>query len=98
MLYMIVSTHSPESCPMGNPETAKKAQSMMQRMDEVAKKYGIKVQGAWNNVPSHTAFMVVDAPNTDALGLMAIDLGTETWTTSRLYPIEPMQASVARIK
>ena len=95
MLVMVVSTHSTEACPMVNPKSAEVMISAAQRMNDTAKTLGIKILGAWNDMPAHTTFMLVDAPKPEALNKMAMDLHFIDWTTSISHPVVTMEESIA---
>ena len=45
MLHMVVVTHGPDTCPIGNPEAMVKVMAAIGRMGEAAGKLGITVQG-----------------------------------------------------
>jgi hypothetical protein len=96
MLYMIVSTHGPEICPMDNPEAAKKMRYAIEHMNEVTKKLNIKVNGNWANVAAHTIYMLVDANNAHDISKMAIELRLIEWNTVHINPVLPM-ADVAKM-
>ncbi len=67
MLYMIVSTHNPDTCPIVNPTSMQKMVSANQRMADVTKALGVTVQGSWTDMPAHTIFMLIDAPKPEVL-------------------------------
>jgi hypothetical protein len=96
MLYMIVSTHTPDTCPIVNPTSMQKMVSANQRMAEVSKALGITVQGSWTDMPAHTIFMLVDAPKPEVLGQMAMELHLIDWNTSVIHPVITMQDAMSR--
>jgi len=98
MLYMIVATHGPATCPMTDKGLAQKALSQNKRMDEVQKKYGVTTQGAWTNMGSHTTFMLVDAPNAHVLDKIGMELQLMDWNTSTVYAVVTMQEAMANLK
>lgn len=98
MLYMIVSTHTPDTCPIVNPASMEKMVSANQRMGDVAKALGVTVQGTWTDMPAHTIFMLLDAPKPEVLGQMAMELHLMDWNTSIMHPVVTMQESMARVQ
>ena len=98
MLYMLISTHSPENCPMGNLEMAKKAQSAWQNAEVVGKKLGVTTKGSWASIGPHKTFMLLDAPNEFAINQMGMELGLIAWNTSDIYPVMTMEEGMARLK
>jgi len=96
MLYMVVSTHGPEVCPMSNPEAAKKMRYAMEHMNDVTKKLNIKVNGSWVDAPAHVIYMLVDANNAHDISRMAMELRLMEWNTVTINPVLPM-AEVAKM-
>ena len=47
MLFLMVSKHSPESCPMINEKVKRLTAVGMEKMQQVSKKLGIKTVGSW---------------------------------------------------
>ena len=98
MLHMIVSSHSPETCPGFVPELREKAKTSFQKMGEVSKKLGITIQGGWVNGGGHITFMLVDAPNAHVIEQMGFELGFVEWNTSTIYPVMTMEEAQARLQ
>ena len=96
MLYMVVLTHGPEICPMGNPEAAKKMRYATEHMNEVTKKLNIKVNGNWVDAPAHIIYMLVDANNAHDISRVAMELHLMEWNTVRINPVYTM-AEVAKM-
>jgi hypothetical protein len=96
MLYMVVLTHGPEICPMGNPEAAKKMRYAMEHMNDATKKLSIKLNGSWVDAPAHIIYMLVDANNAHDINRMAIELRLMEWNTVVINPVLPM-AEVAKM-
>jgi hypothetical protein len=96
MLYMIVSTHSPDTCPLVNFTSMQKMVSANQRMADVSKALGITVQGSWTDMPAHTIYMLLDAPKPEVLGQMAMELHLIDWNTSVIHPVITMQEAMSR--
>jgi hypothetical protein len=96
MLYMIIATHTPETCPMVNATSMEKMVSGTKRMAEVSNALGVSVQGSWTDMPAHTIYMLVDAPKAEALGQMAMELHLMDWNTSVAHPVITMQEALSR--
>lgn len=47
MLFLQISRHTPESCPMHNEKTKKLLADFMAKMGPLTKKHGIKLVGSW---------------------------------------------------
>ena len=98
MLHMIVSSHSPETCPGVVPEIREKAKASFQKMGEVTKKLGITPQGGWLNGGGHIFFMLLDAPNAHVIEQMGSELGLGDWNTSTIYPVMTMEEAQALLQ
>ncbi len=68
MLYMIVNTHSAESCAFRSEDDAKALVGAFESFEqEKAAGHGVKILGSWINRPSHEAFILADAPDPHAI-------------------------------
>jgi Domain of unknown function (DUF3303) len=66
MYVMQISTHCPDNCPAFNKETKKTMVAVMQLMDSLPAKHGIKSLGAWTDLGAHTIYQVFETPSLDA--------------------------------
>ncbi len=96
MLYMVVSTHEPEICPMTDPKAADKMRYAMDHLNDVTKKLNIKMNGSWVDAPAHIIYMLVDANNAHDISRMAIELHLMEWNRVFIYPVLTM-AEVAKM-
>ena len=71
MLYMVIATHSPKICPVGNKESRKTILANYQRLPEVMKKLNIATQGSWTYMPGHQVYLLLDAPNAHIINQMS---------------------------
>lgn len=95
MLHMMVATHGPETCPASmSEEVRNKVLSEFKKIDEVANKLGVTVQGSWANMPAHAIYIVVDAPNAHVVNKMAIELQLMEWSTINVQPVIPLQEAI----
>ena len=94
MLYMVVTTHGPETCAFTNEESRQKARSMGARMEEVTKAHGISLQGAWANTAAHMNFMLFDAPSPHAIDDTLRELNFITWNTATIYHVVTIQEAI----
>ena len=65
--FVMISRHSPESCPNFNEKVRKSWIEFYGKSDELLKKYGIKNVGTWILGAEHTTLMVMEAPSYEAL-------------------------------
>ena len=81
MYVMMVSTHSPESCPIHNQETKKVMQTVMKQVPLLAAKHGVKITGLWANIGTHTFYGVYDTPNMDTFMALIREPDLRGWTS-----------------
>jgi hypothetical protein len=65
------------------------------RIPEVTGKLGISMQGSWVDMPGHTAFMVLDAPNAHVVNQMMMELHFMDWNTVDVRPVISMDQAAA---
>jgi hypothetical protein len=66
MHILQVISHSPESCPLGNPKNLEVKMIWLKNIERSAAKYGIKVLGVWTDRWGHTSWAVFETPSMDA--------------------------------
>jgi muconolactone delta-isomerase len=67
-------------------------------MDEVTKVLDITVQGAWTNMPGHTIYFLVDAPNAHVVNQMLAELHIMDWNTVVVNPVVTLEEALEKIK
>ena len=98
MLHLVVATHGPDTCPAAVPELRDKVSSNFQRMGEVTKALGITVQGVWTNMPGHTVYFLLDAPNAHVVNQMAAELHLMDWSTVVVNPVITLEQAMERLQ
>ncbi len=98
MLHMVVATHGPDTCAAVVPEVAEMAKTGFGQMDEVAKKLGIVVQGTWTNMPAHTLYILVDAPNAHVVSQLFRDIHLMDWNTVVVNPVLALQEAMGSLQ
>jgi len=79
MYVMQIDTHSPESCPAFNKENKKTTVYLMQQMDSLLAKHGVKTAGMWTDHGAHTTYTVYDTPSMDAFVACMMEPNMEKW-------------------
>ena len=67
-----------------------------QRMGEVTKALGITVQGAWVNMPGHTMYFLLDAPNAHVVNQMFAELRFMEWNTVVVNPVVTLEQAMEK--
>jgi hypothetical protein len=98
MLHMVVATHGPDTCAAVVPEVTEMAKAGFQQIDEAAKKLGITVQGTWTNMPAHTLYILVDAPNAHVVSQLFRDIHLMDWNTVVVNPVLTLQEAMGSLQ
>ncbi len=97
MLHMLIAKHGPETCPASRPDFREKYLPQFQQLDEYAKKVGARIEGAWTNMPAHTTWILVDAPNAQVVSDLAAESQLMNWNhIDSLLPVITMAEAAAR--
>ena len=81
MLFLQISRHSPESCPMHNEAVKKATVDLMAKFDQLLKKHGIKVIGGWNAGDDHSIVVVYDVPSLEAIMNFSMEPEVMVWSS-----------------
>jgi uncharacterized protein with GYD domain len=101
MLFLMVSKHSPESCPMNNEKVKKITAVGMEKMQQVSKKLGIKTVGSWVSMPEHLMIAVFDAPNFETMMKVSMEpevMSLMSYSTTELHPVSTLEESMKMLK
>jgi uncharacterized protein with GYD domain len=101
MLFLMISKHSPESCPFNNEKVKKITAAAMAKSDQINKKYGIKTVGEWVSMPEHLMVAVYDAPSMEVLMKVAMEpemMSLLMYSTTEVHPVMTMKESMKFLK
>ncbi len=98
MLHMVIATHGPDTCAAVVPKVTEVAKAGFQQIDEAAKKLGITVQGTWTNMPAHTLYILVDAPNAHVVSQLFRDTHLMDWNTVVVNPVLTLQEAMGSLQ
>ena len=101
MLFLMISKHSPESCPYINEKVKKLTADGMAKADQMSKKYGVKTVGMWVSMPEHLTVAVYDAPSLEALMKVAMEpelMSVLMYSTTEIHPMMTIEESMKSLK
>jgi hypothetical protein len=78
MLFLQISKHSPESCPMNNEKAMKVTSDLFPKLEKLTKKHGIKMVGGWHDGANHRVIIVWDG-SFEALMKLSMEPEFLTW-------------------
>ncbi len=95
MLFVVIHTHTPELCPSGDPEKARKTIDVLGQ-EAHALKAGVKVLGSYIAPPEHTIFFIIESESYEAL----VDFFRPQMKvgTLRVIPVSPLRSAVDKFK
>lgn len=76
---MQISKHNPEVCPAFNEHTKKSTVVLLQKMDSLLAKHGVKIAGMWNDHPGHLVYNIYEAPNMDSMMAFMMEPEMMSW-------------------
>jgi hypothetical protein len=79
MYVLQVSKHAPESCPVFNEHTRGPTVALMQKMDSLLAKHGVKPAGMWNDHGAHETYIIHEAPNMETFIALAMEPEMIAW-------------------
>lgn len=87
-LFGVFSIHSPEACPLNNHPNRLVAMKILEKMNNVKKKYRIKdIRGFYASVLEHQFVIILDAQDAHDVEKMVIDVGLSKFNTLKIVPL-----------
>jgi len=68
-----IISHSPGSCPLGNPKKLEIMENWLENMAVLAAKHGVKVVGVWTDRWGHTSWVAYETPSMEAVAELAAE-------------------------
>jgi len=85
---LMISKHSPESCPLNNEKAKKMSGEIADKMPKLTKKHGLKMIGGYSVVPEHTILMIFESPTSDAFQKFAMEPDMMKWIAANTTKIK----------
>ena len=77
-VFMSISKHAPENCPAFSEKHRKSTLGLLDKMENLAKKHGVKMLGSWTDFPQHLIYMVFEG-SFEALQKMQMEPELMEW-------------------
>jgi len=100
-IFLLISRHSPESCPMFNEKARKVYVEWLSKLDERHKKHGVKNLGSWGVHSEHLTVMVVEAPSLNAIQKLSMEpetLALSAYETTEVKLAMGMEEAMKMLK
>jgi ABC-type enterochelin transport system substrate-binding protein len=100
-IFILITKHSPENCPMFNAKARKVMMEAMDKSDKLMKKHGVKSLGSWSVPNEHTEYAVYEAPSLDAfkeLGMEPAIIAMSEFETMEIKPAMSVEETAQMLK
>jgi hypothetical protein len=100
-IFLIISRHSPENCPMNNEKMKRMTLELPNKLGGLEKKHGIKRVGVWTVIPEHLLVWVYEAPSSEALQKFSMEPEIAkwmAWNTSEIKLAMSLEESMKLLK
>jgi hypothetical protein len=100
-IFLIVSRHSPENCPMNNEKMKKITLELPEKLGVLEKKHGIKRIGVWTVIPEHLTVWVYEAPSSESLQKFSMEpdmVKWMAWNTNEIKLAMSLEESIKLLK
>jgi len=99
-VFMSISKHAPENCPAFSEKHRKSTIELLDKMENLTKKHGVKFLGSWTDFPQHLIYMVFEG-SFDAvqkLWMEPVMMGWLSWNTIESKTVLTMEEVSAMLK
>jgi hypothetical protein len=100
-IFLIISRHSPENCPMNNEKMKKMTLELPDKLGGLEKKHGIKRVGVWTVIPEHLLVWVYEAASSEALQKFSMEpdmVKWMAWNTSEIKLAMSLEETIKLLK
>ena len=96
-IFLIVSRHSPENCPLNNEKMKTITLELPEKLGALEKKHGVSRIGAWTVIPEHLTVWVYEAPSSENLQNFSMEpdmVKWMAWNTSEIKLAMSLEESI----
>jgi hypothetical protein len=100
-IFLIISSHSPENCPMNNEKMKRLMLELPDKLGGLENKHGIKRVGVWTVIPEHLFVWVYEAPSSEVLQKFSMEPEMAkwmAWNTSEIKLAMSLEESMKLLK
>jgi hypothetical protein len=97
MMYVLLSDHSPETCPTSNSKVREILLKVAPEMPNVAKRLGVNIVAGPLVSREHLVVTVAEAESAEAIDKFIVETGLEQWNRVRIIPAHTMQEGMQEL-
>jgi uncharacterized protein with GYD domain len=87
VILLEISRHAAADCPLNNERVREATIAGMSKVEELAKKHGVKMVGGWNVHSEHLVVDVFEAPSLEAFEAFSMEpeiMNMNSWYTTEV--------------
>jgi hypothetical protein len=96
-IFLIISRHSPENCPINNEQMKKITLELPKKLGTLEQKHGVKRIGVWTVIPEHLTVWVYEATNPESLQKFSMEpdiIKWMAWNTNEIKLAVSLEESI----
>jgi uncharacterized protein with GYD domain len=97
MYYVIIGTHSPETCPTANAATRKLLMDIAPDIPKIAEKAGVRITAGPYTNRDHRMVAVLESDNAESVDQFLIDSRLAHWNRVEVLPSRGMDESMTEV-
>ena len=97
-LFVVISSHSPDQCPMSNEKARKAYSPDPGPMMALAKKLGVRLIVGPLVSAEHRTFAVLEAPKIEAVREFVVQTGLVQWNVNEIIHVIPQDEALKEIE
>lgn len=98
MHYVLLATHTPETCPTSNSKTRELLLRRAPEMPDLARKVGVKIVAGPLVNREHVTVIVVEAAKGEALDQFISESGLAQWNSVRVMPSLMLEEAMKEVE
>jgi len=87
-IFLLIHRHSPENCAMFNEKARRMTLTLVDKMESLLKKHGVKMVGCWAVPSEHLMFEVYEAPSLEAMQKLSMEPEIIAWSAYNTYEVK----------
>lgn len=95
---MLIHRHSPENCAFFNEKARKMTLNLVDKMEGLLKKHGVKMVGCWHVLAEHLMFEVYEAPSLEAFQKLGREPEILAWSAYNTFEVKSAISAEEAIK
>jgi hypothetical protein len=98
-LFGIFAVHSPEGCPLNNPQSRQKFIEIDDKFKTIISKFNVKrIIGFYMSVLEHEWVIIMEAESAHDIESLCIEAGISAYNTVKIVPLNNFEVVMKRIK